>query len=191
MAYLTASDCGAHSHTGGRRVGVATLGCKVNAFESEVICQSLRRQDWAVVDARERADVYVINTCTVTREADRQARQLVRRVIRQNPDAFVVVTGCYAQMEPETCADIPGVDLVLGNARKLDVHQLLPRLQQGQLPKILVNQLNEHISLPDELISGYEGHTRAFMQVQQGCDQSCTFCIIHHARGPSRSLPLR
>ena len=161
----------------------------MNTYESELIGETLKTQDWAVVPNTESADLYLINTCTVTREADRQARQEVRKAIKRNPDALVVVTGCYAQMDPDACASIPGVDLVLGNDRKLDVHTLLPQLEQGELPQVLVGDLDEHISLPESILTGFEAHTRAFVQIQQGCDQGCTFCIIHVARGPSRSLP--
>ena len=172
-----------------KRVGITTLGCKVNTYESELIAETLKTQNWAVVPNTESADLYLINTCTVTREADRQARQEVRKAIKRNPEALVVVTGCYAQMDPDACASIPGVDLVLGNDRKLDVHALLPQLEQGELPQVLVGDLDEHVSLPDSILTGFEAHTRAFVQIQQGCDQGCTFCIIHVARGPSRSLP--
>ncbi|MEO0369318.1 MAG: tRNA (N(6)-L-threonylcarbamoyladenosine(37)-C(2))-methylthiotransferase MtaB [Pseudomonadota bacterium] len=173
----------------GKRVGLTTLGCKVNTFESEMISQALQTQDWSVVPHSEVADLYIINTCTVTKEADRQARQAVRRAVKRNSDAIVLVTGCYAQMDPDACAAIPGVDLVLGNDRKLDVHNLLPRLERGELPKVMVGDLHEQVSLPTELLTRYEAQTRAFVQIQQGCDQGCTFCIIHVARGPSRSLP--
>ena len=172
-----------------KRVGITTLGCKVNTYESELIGETLKTDDWQVVPNTEAADLYLINTCTVTREADRQARQEVRKSVKRNPDALVVVTGCYAQMDPQACAEIPGVDLVLGNDRKLDMYRLLPQLEQGELPKVLVGDLDQHVSLPDQLLAGYEAHTRAFVQIQQGCDQGCTFCIIHVARGPSRSLP--
>lgn len=171
-----------------KKVGITTLGCKVNTYESELIGETLKTQNWRLVPNTESADLYLINTCTVTREADRQARQEVRKSIKRNPEALVVVTGCYAQMDPQACADIPGVDLVLGNDRKLDMHKLLPQLQKGALPKVLVGDLDQHVSLPDQLLAGYEAHTRAFVQIQQGCDQGCTFCIIHVARGPSRSL---
>ncbi len=172
-----------------RRFAVSTLGCKVNAFESELIAQNLAVSgDFKRVSVKETADLYVINTCTVTHEAGRQTRQEVRRVIRRSPNAIVIVTGCYAQMEPEACVSIPGVDLVLGNDRKLDVHNLLPVLEQGNMPQVLVGDLDEHISLPSQLLTGFDGHTRAFVQVQQGCDQGCTFCIIHRARGRSRSF---
>ncbi len=171
-----------------RRVGVTTMGCKVNSYESELISESFKSENWVTVPSSEEADLYIVNTCTVTQEADRQARREVRKVVRTNPDAMVVVTGCYAQMDAEACADIPGVDLVVGNDRKLDIYGLLPDLEKGNLPKVLVGDLNEHVSLPNELLAGYEAQTRAFIQIQQGCDQGCTFCIIHRARGPSRSL---
>ncbi len=171
-----------------KTVGITTLGCKVNAYESELIGETLKTDDWAIVPNTDKADLYLINTCTVTREADRQARQEVRKVVKRNPEALVVVTGCYAQMDPQACADIPGVDLVLGNDRKLDMHKLLPELEQGKLPAVMVGDLDQHVSLPDQLLAGYEAYTRAFVQIQQGCDQGCTFCIIHVARGPSRSL---
>lgn len=171
-----------------KRVGITTLGCKVNAYESELIGETLKTDDWKLVPNTDQADLYLINTCTVTREADRQARQEVRKVVKRNPDALVVVTGCYAQMDPDACAQIPGVDLVLGNDRKLDMHRLLPQLEQGDLPQVMVGDLDQHVSLPEQLLAGYEAQTRAFVQIQQGCDQGCTFCIIHVARGPSRSL---
>lgn len=171
-----------------KRVGITTLGCKVNAYESELIGETLQTQDWQLVPNTDSADLYLINTCTVTKEADRQARQEVRRAIKRNPEALVVVTGCYAQIDPQAVAEMPGVDLVLGNDRKLDTHKLLPHLQSGELPKVMVGDLDQHLSLPDQLLAGYEAYTRAFVQIQQGCDQGCTFCIIHVARGPSRSL---
>ncbi|MFW2438249.1 MAG: tRNA (N(6)-L-threonylcarbamoyladenosine(37)-C(2))-methylthiotransferase MtaB [Arenicellales bacterium] len=167
-----------------------TLGCKVNLFESGLIGHSLQDIDWRQVDHTDQADLYIVNTCTVTNEADRQARQTVRRLIRQNPQSLIVVTGCYAQISPEACAAIPGVDLVLGNDRKLDLHDLLPELIQGKLPPVLVGDVNEHVSLPESIIESCDGHTRAFVQVQQGCNQGCTFCVIHTARGPSRSFPI-
>jgi len=183
---LTTPDL--NRHKAQKRVGITTLGCKVNTYESELIGETLKTDDWQPVANTEQADLYLINTCTVTKEADRQARQEVRKAVKRNPDALVVVTGCYAQIDPQACADIPGVDLVLGNDRKLDTHLLLPKLERGELPKVLVGDLDEHLSLPTEILAGYEAHTRAFVQIQQGCDQGCTFCIIHVARGPSRSL---
>lgn len=172
----------------GPSVSVATMGCKVNAFESALIGEKLAGFGFADSPGAAPADIRIVNTCTVTSEADRQARQMVRRIIRENPSAWVVVTGCYAQTDPEACARIPGVDLVVGNARKLDIPALLGPLMRGELPPVMVDDFDPDIGLPDRLISGLEGRTRAFVQVQQGCDRGCTFCIIHTARGPNRSF---
>jgi len=185
-----------------RRIATTTLGCKINAYESRMIENAFTKlpvndaadqtpavPQWLRVEPDATADVHVINTCTVTAEADRQARQAVRKLIRRNPDAVVVVTGCYAQMSPDACAEIPGVDFVVGNDRKLDLAALLPRLESGQLDRVQVGDLDEHVSLPEDILTGFDGRTRAFVQIQQGCNQGCTFCIIHQARGPSRSLP--
>ena len=174
----------------GRRVALSTLGCKVNSFETELIAQKLGDKNYDRVGPAQAADLYIINTCTVTAEADRQARQLVRKAIRNNPEAWVVVTGCYAQIDPEVCSQIPGVDLVVGNSQKLDIPSLLDDMYQGKLPPILKGDIDKEISLPKELLAGYEGRTRAFVQIQQGCDQGCTFCVIHKARGPNRSFSM-
>jgi threonylcarbamoyladenosine tRNA methylthiotransferase MtaB len=168
---------------------ISTLGCKVNSFESELMAEKLAEHSMHRVKNDVAADLCIINTCTVTAEADRQARQVVRRIIRRNPDAKVVVTGCYAQMEPETCLAIPGVSLVLGNDRKLDMDFVLASLALPEAaPTMAVGDLDRDISLPDRLIQGFEGRSRAFIQAQQGCDQGCTFCIIHKARGPNHSF---
>jgi threonylcarbamoyladenosine tRNA methylthiotransferase MtaB len=171
-----------------RSVKFSTLGCKVNAFESELIAEKIAGDNYHRVGSTDQADLYIINTCTVTAEADRQARQLVRRAVRENPDAWVVVTGCYAQMDAKTCSEIPGVDLVVGNSQKLDIPDLLDDLYCGKLPPVLQRNIDAEISLPNQLLQGFDGHSRVFVQIQQGCDQGCTFCIIHTARGPNRSF---
>ena len=167
---------------------MSTMGCKVNTFESELILDKMDRDGYQRTSSVADADIFMINTCTVTAEADRQARQQVRKAIRQNPDAWIVVTGCYAQIDPEACAAIPGVDLVVGNSKKLDIPALLAPMYAQSLPKVMVDDIDREISLPDQLVSGFDGRTRAFVQIQQGCDQGCTFCIIHTARGPNRSF---
>ena len=171
-----------------RSVAIVTLGCKVNTFESEYIAQRLADKGYRRVSASRSATLYIFNTCTVTAEADRQARQMIRRAVRTNPEAFIVVTGCYAQIDPQTCSDIPGVDLVVGNSQKLQIPDLLDDLYRENLPPIMIRDIDREISLPDKLLQGFDGQTRAFVQVQQGCNQGCTFCIIHTARGPSRSF---
>ena len=171
----------------GSRVALTTLGCKVNAYESAIIAQRLGADHWTRVGERECADLYVINSCTVTAEADRQTRQAVRRALRLNPAARVVVTGCYAQNDPQACADIPGVSLVVGNEQKLSIPGLICDLpvQSGRPPPV---RMRQSVDVPIQLLNGYHDRTRALVQVQQGCDQSCTFCVIHRARGASRSL---
>lgn len=171
-----------------KRVAFPSFGCKVNTFETEFIAQNLTTASYQRVGASDSADLYIINTCTVTAEADRQARQLIRKLVRKSPKAWIVVTGCYAQMDAEACANIPGVDLVVGNSEKLDIPNLLDDLYQGRLPPILLRDIDQEISLPDQLLTGFEGRSRGFVQIQQGCDQGCTFCIIHVARGPNRSF---
>jgi len=175
-----------------RRVTMKTLGCKVNSYESEQILQQLVATGKWQPSGDVPSDLCIINSCTVTREADRQTRQEIRRSIRDNPNARVVVTGCYAEMSANEIAEIDGVDLIVGNAQKLKIPYLLPQMELGELPKILSpeNLDDDLLAIPDPLLSGYSERTRAFLQIQQGCDQGCTFCIIHQARGVSRSLPL-
>ena len=152
------------------------------------MAQDLERDQWSLVDPTEFADVYVINSCTVTAEADRQTRQAVRRALRQNPKAHVIVTGCYAQNQADACAEIPGVSLVLGNDHKFAVAKFVRNLKKSvQVPEAAI-QIDRLTGLPPALLDGFESRSRAFVQVQQGCDQSCTFCVIHRARGQSWSF---
>ncbi len=166
-------------------VSAETLGCKVNRFESEYIVNQLKSNGW-IPAGDLRQDIHLINTCTVTREADRHSRQAIRRAIRRHPQATIIVTGCYAEMHPEICAEIPGVDYVVPGSKKLQIPQLLAdgiSLERQPIPPVAATPV------PAPLISGFESRTRANLQVQQGCDNGCTFCIIHQARGPSRSIP--
>ncbi|MGR3913143.1 MAG: tRNA (N(6)-L-threonylcarbamoyladenosine(37)-C(2))-methylthiotransferase MtaB, partial [Gammaproteobacteria bacterium] len=183
---------------------ITTLGCKVNAFESEQLAQQLSARGHRRLAPGARAGLCIINTCSVTAEADRQARQLVRRAVRQNPGARVVVTGCYAHLAPRECAAIPGVDLVVGNRGKANLPQLLERLEAGEIvPPLGTDEAGDgdhaagdHAAesappMPPPLLSGFNARARAFLQIQQGCDRGCTFCIIHKARGPSHSFPAK
>ena len=170
----------------GRSVTVQTLGCKVNLFESEYIYDQLESKSW-VRSLDERADLCIINTCTVTSEADRQSRQAIRRAIRQNPDSTIVVTGCYAQMHPEQCSAIEGVDLVVPGSSKLRIPEYLADTRARSGLRLQVLPADESV-LPEKPIAAFGARSRAFVQIQQGCDNGCTFCIIHEARGASRSL---
>lgn len=155
---------------------VITFGCRLNAFESEVLR--------ANAEAAGNADTIVVNTCAVTAEAERQARQAIRRARRENPDARIVVTGCAAQTDPQSFARMPEVDSVIGNAEKMTRAAFAP---EGA--RVRVNDIMEASETASHLISGFDGRARAFVQVQNGCDHRCTFCIIPFGRGPSRSTP--
>jgi len=176
-----------------KRVAISTLGCKVNTFESELIMQRLAEFDYQRVDASQAGDIYIINSCTVTAEADRQSRQNARKLKRQNQNATVIMTGCYAQNNAEQVAGIDAIDWVVGNAAKLDIPRLI-RDREGEArftETIIKPEFDELLAVPEDLLGGYESHSRAFIQIQQGCDQACTFCIIHVARGPSVSFPMQ
>ena len=169
-----------------RSVVIDTLGCKVNLFESEYLYDQLQTLQWDR-SKNDQGDLCIINTCTVTKEADRQSRQAVRRAIRRNPNAKIIVTGCYAEMQPEKCAEIPGVDLVVPGTRKLEIPRLASNDASHSNSRVLESKVGSS-ELPQEPVVAFESRSRAFLQVQQGCDNGCTFCIIHQARGPSRSI---
>ena len=170
-------------------VGIYTLGCKVNQYESEAIAERFASLGWRIATANEVCDVYIINTCTVTAESDRKARQFIRRAIHKNPSAYVLVTGCFSQTAPEDVAKIEGVDYICGNADKLSVVKEAIRLfQSGEKPK------QPHISCPPPDSCGFErmcishfGRTRAYIKIEDGCESRCTYCIIPSARGTIRS----
>jgi threonylcarbamoyladenosine tRNA methylthiotransferase MtaB len=164
-------------------VEVVTFGCRLNITESE----TLRRH----AEAADLGEVVVVNTCAVTAEATRQARQSIRRIARENPNARIVVTGCAAQVEPESFAAMPEVAKVLGNDEKMKAETWGPLLKLGAASgKIVVNDIMAVKETALHLIDGLRGHTRAFVQVQNGCDHRCTFCIIPYGRGNSRSVPM-
>lgn len=164
-------------------VKTMTFGCRLNTAESEVI---RREADAAGLD-----NAIVFNTCAVTGEAVRQARQAIRRARRENPEARIIVTGCAAQTEPETFADMGEVDIVLGNQEKLSAasYRTLPFGLEGDA-KIIVNDIFSVKETASHLIEGMDGRARAFVQIQNGCDHRCTFCIIPYGRGHSRSVPM-
>ncbi|HIF11297.1 MAG TPA: tRNA (N(6)-L-threonylcarbamoyladenosine(37)-C(2))-methylthiotransferase MtaB [Sneathiellales bacterium] len=155
---------------------IITFGCRMNAFESEVMRRNVKQAGLN--------EAVIINTCTVTAEATRQARQSIRRARRERPRAKIIVTGCAAQLDPESFASMPEVDRVLGNAEKLDAANFGADLDE----RVLVNDIMSVTENAGHLIDGFDGRARAFVQIQNGCDHRCTFCIIPFARGPSRSV---
>tara|TARA_B100000315_G_C14574003_1_gene587010 strand:- start:571 stop:1824 length:1254 start_codon:yes stop_codon:yes gene_type:complete len=158
---------------------VITLGCRLNAFESEV----MRTQ----AEQAGLGDTVIFNTCAVTSEAERQARQQIRKLRREHPDTRIIVSGCAAQITPDKFAAMPEVDQVLGNEEKLKLESYLPEKAQE---KILVSDIMQATEIAGHLIQGFDSRSRAFVQIQQGCDHRCTFCIIPFGRGNSRSVPI-
>ena len=169
-------------------VAIATLGCKVNQFESEALMASLEERGYSLVPFGEGADITIINTCTVTQRADFQSRQMARRALRYNPNSLVIVTGCYSQVAPETIAKMTGVQYILGNAEKTRIPDLLPLMQKVELPQIQVGDIQKETFFADIPLHTFHRHTRAFLKIQEGCDARCSYCIVPYARGRSRSL---
>jgi threonylcarbamoyladenosine tRNA methylthiotransferase MtaB len=170
------------------RVAVATLGCKVNHFESAGIIEELEAQGVSVVPFASPADLYIVNTCTITAKTDFQSRQLVRRAYRTNPCASIIVTGCYAQVAPQELAALPGVRMVAGTEMK----ERLPGIIRGvssEGQRIDVGDISMITSFSDLPVTRFPGQTRAYLKVQDGCNAFCSYCIIPYARGRSRSLP--
>jgi threonylcarbamoyladenosine tRNA methylthiotransferase MtaB len=162
-------------------VEVVTFGCRLNAYESE----SMRAQ----AEAAGHQDLVIVNTCAVTAEATRQARQSIRKLAREHPGKRIIVTGCAAQVEPESFVVLPGVTQVVGNDAKMKA-ETWNRLALGGGEKVQVNDIFSVRETALHLIDGMRGRTRAFVQVQNGCDHRCTFCIIPYGRGNSRSVPM-
>ncbi|HEX7846685.1 MAG TPA: tRNA (N(6)-L-threonylcarbamoyladenosine(37)-C(2))-methylthiotransferase MtaB [Chitinophagaceae bacterium] len=168
-----------------RTVAFHTLGCKLNFSETSSLSRILENEGFEKRDFDDLADVYVINTCSVTDNADKECRQLVRRIQRKAPESFVVITGCYAQLKPKEISSIPGVDLVLGAAEKFNIAQHIRELSKGDPSKICSCDISE--------VTGFHSswsvndRTRTFLKVQDGCDYNCSFCTIPMARGKSRS----
>lgn len=157
-------------------VEVITLGCRINAYESEVLKEKLSGLK----------DVIVVNTCAVTGEAERQCRQVIRKLRRDHPQARIIVTGCAAQVAPKRYGAMPEVDLVLGNREKAEIEKYI----SGEIAeKTIVGDIFDYDGYDRYLITGFEGRERAFVQIQQGCDHRCTYCIVPYARGNNRSVP--
>ena len=174
-----------------KTVGIYTLGCKVNQYESEAIAEALEREGLRIAKSCEKCDAYIINTCTVTAESDRKARQFIRRAIAKNPDAVVVVTGCFAEVKPEALLAIEGVDAVIGNAEKMEaVRQTLRLLKDKTATSPIVHRPPLADSPFEPMCIRTFGRTRAYVKIEDGCENRCTYCIIPNARGFVRSKPM-
>lgn len=174
----------------GRTVSITTLGCKVNQYESEAIAEALEARGFEMRKGAEICDAYIINTCTVTAESDRKARQMIRRMITRNPSAFILVTGCYSQVSPDAVASIEGVDYVCGNSNKMSVVDKLCSLAEQGKPtraEICIPAL-EGAAFECMSITKFD-RTRAYVKIEDGCESKCTYCTIPAARGQIRSKP--
>lgn len=174
------------------RIALTTLGCKVNQYDTATIEDRLRDEGHECVPFGDRADVYIVNSCTVTNQADAESRQLARRAKRQNPAARVIMTGCYAQVNPKAVAKVPEIDYVIGLNRLDDILRAVKN--EIAVERISVSNLRKEGEPPRVDTLGaltFSGQTRAFLKIQEGCDLFCTFCIVPMSRGKSRSVPPR
>ena len=170
------------------KVALTTLGCKVNQYESAGIIEELEGRGFSIVPFNSEADIYIVNTCTVTAKTDYQSRQLIRRANRKNPSASIIVTGCYAQIAPQELAALPGVKVVVGIEGKENIPDMINDMAREE-PRIILSDIGLKKNYSGLPVTQFPGHTRAFLKVQDGCNSFCSYCIIPYARGRSRSLP--
>ncbi|MDQ0058381.1 tRNA (N(6)-L-threonylcarbamoyladenosine(37)-C(2))-methylthiotransferase MtaB [Paenibacillus harenae] len=168
-------------------VAFYTLGCKVNFYDTEAIWQLFKNEGYEQVDFESTADVYLINTCTVTNTGDKKSRQIIRRAVRRNPDAVIAVTGCYAQTSPAEIMAIEGVDLVIGTQDREKIMSFVGQIQGDRKPVNAVRNIMKTRDFEELDVPDFSDRTRAFLKIQEGCNNFCTFCIIPWSRGLSRS----
>ncbi|WP_237163172.1 tRNA (N(6)-L-threonylcarbamoyladenosine(37)-C(2))-methylthiotransferase MtaB [Paenibacillus sp. BIHB 4019] len=168
-------------------VAFYTLGCKVNFYDTEAIWQLFKNEGYEQVDFEATADVYLINTCTVTNTGDKKSRQIIRRAVRRNPDAVIAVTGCYAQTSPAEIMAIPGVDLVIGTQDREKIMTFVDQIHADRQPVNAVRNIMKTREFEELDVPDFAERTRAFLKIQEGCNNFCTFCIIPWSRGLSRS----
>lgn len=164
------------------KVGICSLGCKVNIYESEFVTNLLKENGYTIVDFEDKADIYIINTCSVTNESDKKSRKMINRVKRNNENAIIVVMGCYSQVSPDEIE----ADIVLGNKDKSKIVEILEEYKKTQESKKIIHDLTK-VEFEKMEISKFENHTRAFVKIQDGCNAFCSYCIIPYARGRIRS----
>lgn len=169
------------------RVAFHTLGCKVNQYETEAMEELFEKNGYRVVGEGESSDVYVINTCTVTNLSDRKSRQIIRRAKKKNPDSVIAVVGCYSQVSPEEVSNIKGVDVIIGTTERNKIVELCEQAKNDKNQINIVRNIKTQKEFETINIDTIKGRTRAYMKIQDGCNQFCTYCIIPYARGPIRS----
>lgn len=171
-----------------KTVAFYTLGCKVNNYDTEALSEIFEKQDYKIVNFEEKADVYVVNSCTVTNSGDRKSRQMIRKAKRTNDDAVIVVAGCYAQTSSQELLEMPEVNMVIGNKNRKKIVDFVERIQEDKDEKMnVVGDIMKERVYEDLSVDEMKGKTRAFIKIQEGCNQFCSYCIIPYARGPIRS----
>ena len=173
-----------------KSVAFFTLGCKVNQYETNAMIEKFITRGYKLVDFEDVADIYVINTCTVTNMSDRKSRQIIRRVKQINPSATLVVTGCYAQVAKDELQAIKQIDLIIGNSEKKDIVDILEQYEENKLDKLQISDINKQKEFVDFGTTSYTDKTRAVIKVQDGCNNFCSYCIIPYAKGRVRSRDL-
>ncbi|GAB6138340.1 tRNA (N(6)-L-threonylcarbamoyladenosine(37)-C(2))-methylthiotransferase MtaB [Halanaerobaculum tunisiense] len=173
-----------------KRVAFYTLGCKVNRYDTEAMMAQFEEADYQLVDFEDQADIYIINTCTVTHQGARKSRKITRRAKRRNPEAILGVVGCYPQVEPETVLDSAEIDFIAGTAARSQIVNFVEQAAQADQPLNFVQSVAQEDSFEEVAVDDFTGRTRASIKIQEGCEQFCSYCIIPYARGAVRSREL-
>lgn len=173
-----------------KTIAFCTLGCKVNQYETEAMTELFKQKGYTINSFDQKSDIYVINTCTVTATGDKKSRQMIRRAKSANSEAVIAVVGCYAQVAPEEVAKIEGVSLIVGTNQKREIVSLVEEYIEKQEQKHAIDDILKDKEYKEMWITSYEERTRAFVKIEDGCNQFCSYCIIPFARGPVRSRPV-
>ena len=173
-----------------KTVAFLTLGCKVNLYDTEAMTELFSKRGYEIRDFEQKADIYVINTCTVTNFGDKKSRQMIRRARRKNPLAIIIATGCYAQVADSEVAAIDGINIVLGTANRLNIVDIAENYSPDEPVLNLVSDIKKEKIFEPMSVESMKDRTRAYMKIQDGCNRYCSYCIIPYARGPIRSRPL-
>ena len=172
------------------KISLITLGCKTNQTDAASLAAELTAGGQEIVSSPKKADAFIVHTCTVTQKADYQARQAIRRIIAKNPEARIIVTGCYAQVSPDVLKEIPGVDFIVSMGERNQIPDLLQSRKKPKTARILSSETGRLTSFAEERLPLFLDRTRAYLKVQDGCNSFCSYCIVPLARGRNRSLPL-
>ncbi len=170
-----------------KKVAFTTLGCKVNMYDTEAMSELFQKKGYEIVDFDKFADIYIINTCTVTNFGDKKSRQAIRRAKKINPDAIVVATGCYAQVAPDDVKKIDGINIVTGTKNRNDIVEIVENYSDKTKIINMVNNVMKKVDFENLSVNNLKGRARAYLKIQDGCDRFCSYCIIPYARGPVRS----